>query len=763
MRRRLVLLAALSWFGCEGSTGSREPWNLVLVSVDTLRADHVSAYDLEGSAQTPNLDRLAIEGILFETVQTVAPTTLPSHASLFTGLAPPRHGVRDNVGFYLSSEVPTLAQRLKEAGYRTGAFVGAFVLDSRFGLDQGFDTYFDDFESDEAATRVGVISQRKGGEVLERALAWLQANTGGNGQPPFFAFLHFYDPHAPYEVAGATESSPEVRYRGEVAYVDTLVGELLDWLDRSQQASRTVVVLTSDHGESLGEHGEDTHGFFVYQSTLAVPWLMRVPGGPRGVRLTGLSRLVDVTPTLLDLLRLPPLDGVDGISLVPFLDSGTVPPVPAYSETFFPRVHFGWSELRSLRQGDIKLILAPRPELYDLARDPGETTNLAGQDPERVRSMAAELERGLKGEVVTERGPDRESLERLRSLGYVGGNPSAGAHRDDPKDRLDSYKVLIDTELSDVSPADGARFTEALRRLEKAMETDPKVLRTYVLYGDLLLKGGETEQAAEVFERLLVVDDRSFEGHYGLGVALARSGRLDAAFAELELARALEPEDTKSYFQLAEIETLRGNWSSAERWLREAIDRNPDRTLTERLAHVLIESGRPEEARPLLSELAENAASDPLASYNLGQMLLLVGEAEQALAHFRRASELSPDADAVQGIGNALVALKMYPEAVAAFERAVALTPCFTPALSNLGSAYVEMKRLDLARAPLEKAIACDPGYARAYQNLAAVHVEAGELERAISVLRAGVKSNPENLELARTLTELERYRRSLR
>lgn len=764
-----VLFAAVACSSSpKAAEAPSEPWNVLLISVDTLRADHVSAYGHREDARTPNFDRIADDGVLFERVQSVAPTTLPSHATLFTGLSPERHGVRDNVGFYLSPAHVTLASRLDSAGYRTGAFLGAFVLDSRFGLDSGFATYFDDFEEDEAGIASGLVTHRRGREVLDRALDWLDA--GKESAEPFFAFVHFYDPHAPYEAPESSGGTAAERYHDEVRYADGLVGELLDWLDHNGETARTIVVLTSDHGEALGEHGESTHGYFVYQSTLAVPWVLRFPDGPKGLRLPGLVSLVDVTPTLLDLLGLAGLQGVDGRSLVPLWEDGSIPPRAAYSESFLPRMHFGWSELRSLRDERYKLILAPRPELYDLVADPGEAVNLAPRERDRVRAMTQTLLDRVEAEAASETTLDRESLERLRSLGYLGGAGSSsgstgtgpgggGLGLADPKDRIELYEVLIDTSLSGVSPSDGGRFREALQKLERAMETDPSVPRVHLLYGELLWKSGNVAAAHEAFERLVQLDDESFEGHYGLGMVHAAAGELDAALEEFERARALEPRNTKSYFQLAELSIRREDWASAERWLREAMEHNRDRVLAERLAQVLLEAGKPDEARTLLVDVAERHPDDPVAAYNLGQLLLAQGDAAGALTEFQRSSELSPDPDAFQGIGNALVSLGRLDEAVGAYERATAIAPCFAQALSNLGSAHVQGKRFQAAKAPLERAITCDPTYGRAYLNLAAAHFELGAVDEAIAVLRSGVRANPDDGELRATLEQLEGYR----
>ncbi|MGH9337874.1 MAG: sulfatase, partial [Vicinamibacteria bacterium] len=351
---------------------------------------------------------------LYENVSTVAPTTLPAHASLFTGLTPLGHGVHDNVGFYLEDRFETLASHLKAQGYGTAAFVGAFVLDSRFGLDRGFDVYDDDFE-DQAED--GFVAQRRGEEVLGRALGWLESR-----ESPFFAFLHFYDPHTPYEGGD---------YRSEVAYVDSLVGRLLTWLDEKDLSRRTVVALVADHGESLGEHGEDTHGLFLYQSTLRIPFLLRYPGGPAGTRIASRASIVDVVPKLLEILRLPAMIEVAADSRF-------------YAETHLPRLHYGWSELRSLTRWPHKLVLAPRPELYDLSNDPMEAKNIVEDFPDVAKALRAELE-ALVLSPAAPQPIERATRQKLESLGYAGGRaqPEEGP-LPDPKDRLEVYRVLND-------------------------------------------------------------------------------------------------------------------------------------------------------------------------------------------------------------------------------------------------------------------------------------------------------------------------------
>ena len=717
-----------------GPTG----WNLVLVSVDTLRADHLSSYGAT-VLRTPNMDRLATEGVLFENVSTVAPTTLPAHASLFTCLSPVVHGVHDNVGFYLDERFTTLAAHLKDQGYDTAAFLGAFVLDSRFGLDRGFDLYDDDVEEVEDEGVSGFVAQRRGAAVLESALDWLRSRR--DSPRSFFAFLHFYDPHTPYE-------PPELEgYRGEVAYVDSLVGQLLAFLDERDLAERTLVVLTADHGESLGEHGELTHGLFLYQSTLRIPLLLRYPGASAGKRVSDPMHITGVASQVLEILRLPPLPGrrPAGGRLL-------------YAETFVPRLYYGWSELRSLTRWPHKLVMAPKPELYDLSKDPGETKNLIEELPDVARGLASELP-GLDVSPVEPRSVDRETLEKLKSLGYAGTAVSPAGDLPDPKDRLEIYRVLNDPALQSLRPEDGAAFEKALGDLKDVLTREPRIPRTYALYGELLLEAGRAKEAAEVFQALTALEQKSFEGHYGLGVALESLDREEAAIEAFGTAVEIDPRNTKSYLRLSEVESSRGNQDAAEGWLRRAIAVHQDRVVVDRLAQLLLESGQSakrSEARALLGGLAAKAPDDALAAYNLGQLLLVEGEAEGALVELRRAEDLAPtDPDVHQALGSALALSGKRDEAVESFRRAVEIAPCFAAAQANLGAAYAELGRLAEAAAALEKAVSCDPDYAAGFRNLAAIQFQLGDLDRAVAAIRGAVRASPKDPELHKSLQEL--------
>ena len=440
----LVLAAAAGLAGHRGSTGqaggARTAWNVLMLTLDTTRADRLGAYGFAG-AETPNIDRVAREGVLFEQAESAAPLTLPAHTSLFTGRFPFQHGVRDN-GAVLDPGERTLAQVLQTRGFRTAGFAASYVLDARWGLARGFDLYDGTFgRRGNGAQDDGM--RRSADQIVDRALAWL--NTTSDAR--FFAWLHFYDAHTPYEPVGQRATG----YQGEIAFVDFQIGRVLAFLDARRLRDRTLVVIVGDHGESLGEHGERSHGLFVYEAVTRVPLIISAPSSRmHGRRVTDVVRSVDLMPTVLDLLGIPVPSSVSGMTLAAQMAGAPrKAEIDAYSETMYPRYHFGWSALRALRAGRFKLIEAPRPELYDLAADPSEQHNLY----ERRPALAAALARRLSPDEPngTRRGSaggatDRDAAARLASLGYLSGSPrglKASAALADPKDEIGLYQLII--------------------------------------------------------------------------------------------------------------------------------------------------------------------------------------------------------------------------------------------------------------------------------------------------------------------------------
>ena len=434
----LVALCSLL-AACDRQPVDHSPPNVVVITLDTTRADRLSPYGYM-DASMPALERLAREGVLFDQAMTVAPLTLPAHASLFTGLFPPRHGVRDNADRALDASHTTLAETLRERGLQTGAFVSSVVLASDRGLAQGFEHYMD---VPPAGDRRPRQLHRRGDDVMTDAIRWVDDVRNA----PFFLWAHLYDPHRPYDPPEPYRSRHFDPYVGEIAFADAQIGRLLDRLREHGLLERTIVIVAGDHGESLGEHGEQDHGIFVYENVLRVPLIVRLPGAssksvraPR--RVSDVVRLVDVMPTVLDLIGLPP-PAMDGDSLVDLMNGKRVTVErEGYAESLYP-ARFGWSPLRTLRDGRFKLIDAPRPELYDLGRDPFEERNIHAERPTVAAAMKRRLSQIAGGPSVSDTLSQTDALspdarERLHALGYIGSEPLAASHtvwdRLDPKD-----------------------------------------------------------------------------------------------------------------------------------------------------------------------------------------------------------------------------------------------------------------------------------------------------------------------------------------
>ncbi|HEX5758149.1 MAG TPA: sulfatase-like hydrolase/transferase, partial [Thermoanaerobaculia bacterium] len=519
----VATVALLAGGGCarEGAAGAGA--SVLLVTLDTVRADRLGCYG--GSAATPALDRLAREGVRFAAASTPAPLTLPAHASLLSGLLPPAHGLRNNGAGAFPAGRPTLATALAARGYRTAAFVGAFVLDRRFGLGRGFELYDDEVDRGPASAP-SLEAERRGDVVVDRALAWLAAE---GDDRPFLLWVHLYDAHAPYA------PPPPFRdrhagdpYAGEVAFADAQVGRLLAALDRLGLAGDTVVAVAADHGEALGEHGELTHGFFLYEPTLRVPLLLRAPGNFRGGTVVETPvGLADLAPTLSGLvgggLAVEAPAGLAGRDLSAALLAGEEPEAAdLYAETHYPEV-FGWSRLAALRRRETKYIAAPRPELYDLRRDPKEKTNLSGKQGGRgFAERIAEIERQAIEPAVPER--DAESDARLASLGYAVAprrtENRAGARGADPKDRIALFRQY-ERAHNDLR---AGRLSEATASLTQLFSADPA---NPIFTGELARahrEAGDLRKAIPLYRRAVEAAPEDPNGWYNLAVTLQEAG-----------------------------------------------------------------------------------------------------------------------------------------------------------------------------------------------------------------------------------------------
>src|ERR1039458_6194701 len=453
-RFMVVVLMALTALPAAAQTSAQPALNVVLITIDTLRADHVGCYGYK-QIKTPNIDGLAADGTRFARAFAVVPVTLPSHTTMLTGTYPMLSGMHDFSVNKLSPTQPTMASVLKQAGYATGAVIAAAVLDSRFGLNQGFDFYYDHFDFSRLSEANLDEMERPGNVVADVVLDWL----GKNSQKKFFLWMHLYDPHFQYNPPEPYKHEYAAQpYDGEIAFADEQVGRLVRYLKEKGIYQNTVIVLAGDHGEGLGEHGEKTHGFFIYNATMHVPLIIRVPGSPGGRTVAEPVSLVDLMPTMLGAVGVEVPAQVQGKSLLARVGGGDAEMAErdrsVYGETFLPRLHFNWSELRGAENTKYHFIDAPRPELYDLAKDPGELHNLLGEKKAVAEEMRAKLTAMIRDysagkELAEKTGLDPALMERLKALGYAafsgGSDPSMSSRElPDPKDRIEAYEEFSD-------------------------------------------------------------------------------------------------------------------------------------------------------------------------------------------------------------------------------------------------------------------------------------------------------------------------------
>ncbi|HEY6292952.1 MAG TPA: sulfatase-like hydrolase/transferase [Terriglobia bacterium] len=635
----MVLCASLAQGAAPPQVSAKAKPDVVLVTIDTLRADHLGCYGYK-RGETPNLDALAASAARFAHAYTPVPITLPAHTAIMTASYPMATGIHDFSGNKLPADAVTLAKVLYNDGYRTGAFVSAAVLDSRFGLNAGFDTYYAHFDFNRLDEANLDLVERPGDQTTDLALGWLRddVKVAGADRKPFFLWLHLYDPHFPY-----TPPEPyatkfrEQPYDGEIAFADAQVGRLLVFLRGRRLFDNTVIVVCGDHGEGLGEHGEKTHGFFVYNSTLQVPLIVKVPGIAPSVVETNAS-LIDVMPTVLQALKIAIPPSVQGRSQLAEMQGRPVPSPESvrdlYAETYLPLLHFRWSELRAVLSQNLKYIDAPRPEAYDTRVDPGETKNLASKRPVVAHELRAKL-LSLESRYTpasnsrqTKELTDPILLERLRALGYVaigsgGYIDPQGKPPPDPKDRIEVY------ELFSAAMSDGqhGRYQESLDKLREAEKTEPASLPIRYLQALDYYRLKDYRAAVAKFQAAIAVDPKFALATYYLGLTQVELGDLDAAAASLQHSLELDPTNFSAAFDLG------------------ALDLKRDRI-------------------------------------------------DEAMAQFQRAVEIKPDyAKAYEALGELYLYEKHFDQAAAALEQAVKLQPDFAKAHYHLGHAYEALGR----------------------------------------------------------------------
>ena len=664
---RSILAATIAvalWSGCSreptGPVPPQQVWqelakdvqldelNVILVSIDTLRADRVSSY---GSTRvdTPHIDRLAEEGVRFANAASTVPFTLPAHSSIMTGTYPPYHGVRENVGYTLDESLTTVAAELSRAGWTTAGFVSAFVLDSRWGIANGFDFYFDEFDQQEDRANLASV-QREGAETIEAAVEWIDSRP----EEPFFLWLHLYDPHDPYTPPEPFKSQYRHPYDGEVAYTDSLIGQFRQELEDRGLMDSSLLILTADHGEGLGQHQEGFHGFFIYDSTVRVPLIIRAPFGRLDGRVVDEAvSHVDLLPTILEATGQAVPEQAQGSSLLSLMlgqqSNGAVERL-VYSESLYPLLHYGWAPLRSIRSEHFKFIDAPQPELYEISDDAAEQHNALLDDRRKSRELKDALDTlttsiEIGGVASRPADLDEETMRQLQALGYVAGRGSLGSEdladheRADPKDRIKLHQLVMAAQ-SDVGAED---FDKAEVKLLKALETDATLLDARQMLGTISLQRGDFDEATQHFQVALAQMPDHTPSILGLATAYRRLDRDDEALLGFQRVLELEPTDSNAALGAADVLVAQERSLEAIAVLETATSHErPAPILYSRLGELLVEQKETDRAVGLFRQALDGNDDLAPAHFNLAVILEDKGQVDEAMTHYRRTIELAP-------------------------------------------------------------------------------------------------------------------------
>lgn len=638
-----VALIVLFPFKPKTRAGGGRASNVLLITLDTTRPDRLGSYGC-AAAKTPSLDFLASNGVRFSNAYCQVPLTLPSHSSIMTGTYPVYHQVHNNGTYRLNPDLTTLAEVLKGNGFRTAAFVSSFTVNSRFGLNQGFDVYDDELGS--GALPVDAGSERRAEKTFEAFAAWLDAN----GPQKFFCWVHFYDPHLPYDPpAPFKERFAADPYDGEIAYMDVSIGKIVDRLREHGQLENTLIVVAGDHGEALGEKRELDHGIYIYDVTLRVPLILYGEKLlPRGQVVRPLVRLIDIMPTVLDLLDLPPAGQVQGLSLLDHIRGRRKDDLDSYIETYYPRENYHWSELIGLIDQGWKYIRAPREELYDLKGDPNEETNAIGREARRSSEMRAKLDSMVRthssaldsGKALTS-----EERERLSSLGYLGGGSTAGASREalpDPKDKIEEFNRICQAKIHEFAK-DLPKAAESYRALIASYPSAPdnysRLADVYIRMGDFAAAAGVLAQGVERVPEAPLLRSK-------LGMVYFKLGRLPEAHEADQAALAMNPADFDALLSSGWIMSRMGRYGEAIGYFEKALVIEPEnRSLRKDYARALAAAGRASEALEIYGLLKDEDPNDYAAYQESGVILASQGNMAGALESLARAVSLNPSAE----------------------------------------------------------------------------------------------------------------------
>lgn len=649
-----------------GCSSRPRDWNVLLITIDTLRADHVSAINKNSPVKTVAIDSVAKEGAVFTRAFAHTPLTLPSHASILTGLTPVAHGIHDNSGFRLSDKYTTLAELLKKEGYNTGAFVSAFPLDSRFGLNQGFNVYDDKYGAGRKFQFF--FAERRAEKTLSLVEKWLKK--AGN---KWFLWVHLFDPHQPYNPPEPYSSKyKNDLYSGEIAYTDYELGKFFQFLKKNGLWKNTVIVITADHGEALGEHGERTHGYFAYNATLHVPLIIRYPGIKHVITDKKVSH-IDIFPTLCDVLNVPEPDFLQGKSLIPEIKGKGSGDKVIYFEALSAYYNRGWAPLRGFIKESIKYISLPIREVYNIERDFNETHNLAsGYDTvELEKQLKKIIEKYSKGFTTQERSRlSTEEMKKLQSLGYVVGT----AKKKKFYSKSDDLKVLLPYHLKLMDAIrlySEGKVEDAIPLLEEVVKQRPEFVQAYTTLAtmyrvigkfdkaeELLRRGlkynpednsllstlaitltekGEPEKAIPLFKKALKIDPLDEDAWNSLGIAYWRTGKFDEAMKAYKKALSIDADDPMVFTNIGSLFLSMEIPEDAEKYFRKAIELDPNMASAYNGVGACFElKGKPEEAVKWWKKALEKDPNHYYALYNIGTTLYKLGKKKEARAYLRR-------------------------------------------------------------------------------------------------------------------------------
>lgn len=699
---------------------SRGDLNVILITVDTLRADRIGCYGFR-QVKTPTMDLFAVRGVKFNHCISQTPLTLPSHTTLMTGTYPLYHGVRDNGGFLVPPQLDTLAEVFKQADYQTAAFVASYVLDSKWGLNQGFDFYFDRFDlSKYKSISLGNV-QRRGDEVMDEALSWLDSHKANK----FFTWIHLYDPHTPYDPPSPFREQYSKRpYLGEIAFADSQLGRLWGYLETNGLVKNTVLVFAADHGESLSEHKESTHGFFVYQATVHVPLIVVTPLPKyQGLSRDSVVSLVDVMPTILEMAGLPLPSRIQGKSLIPLIAKNQEPKEPlAYTETYYPRFHYGWSELKSLQDDRFKLIMAPELELYDLDNDPQETHNLVSSRPEETRRLVnlanSFIERSSQNALEMDyKSMDEEARQKLAALGYIGTFSTAGSLKGralgDPKKKISVFNQLSQAKELGLR----GRYEEGIRLVDRIIADDPNVIDAYFTKGNLYFKAGQFKKAVTSFNHVL--DRKPDDAFTAINIANAYISmrQFDKAGTFLEDIAQNIPPDSQIQYILGNIQFAQKKYEKAEQHYRKCMELNPSSASAyNALGGIFVIKNRLDEAKTYLDKALGRNPKLRNLHYNYALFYEAEGDLEKAESEYMAELENIPHS---------------------------------FRASFNLARIYRRQGRTDKEQQLLEKTIESNPRFPLSYFYLARIFLNRGErYKEAVDLVLKGIALKPEKKEL---------------